>query len=463
MRRRAERTHQLQDDGTWDARATEVSRFRRDFLKQTGLRTFQNDVSAQKQHPSEARASSDTPRREVETTPMPLSARSARTPKANRADMSGNIFKYVLEEKDQLDTFAATPFPHTVGAAPASTTRTDTPSQLKSQSSNLSTGSEPGKVEEGGQGAHVPEFDPILEMSSMGDGTSRAESVRHRTTTVNSLASSRAADFNLETSESLGFQHQLAWLYFSGSGTKDQDLENMNDGSKHHSHTVNSLGSSDALNVGDPGRFRRTDTLQLSNERRLREAEEALLSELKKEHQSKHSNTIESLLASWPESLQLTPPEGGASADSNSTSRQVSLSPDPQCSNYGQSSNPATESDVRPSSRGSTQGLTAPRPRSKKPSSSMASLENIQEELDDDPSIAFSAKRSEKSIKSVKSQKSDEAEKNGERRPQNGEKSQKKDEKGRSESRPSGRPHLETASLSPRVYQNDPKQISSFE
>lgn len=54
--------------------------------------------------------------------------------------------------------------------------------------------------------------------------------------------------------------------------------------------------------------------------------------------------------------------------------------------------------------------------------------ENIQEELDDDPSIAFSAKRSEKSIKSVKSQKSDEA--NGERRPQNGEKSQKKDEKG---------------------------------
>ena len=35
-----------------------------------------------KQHPSEARASSDTPRREVETTPMPLSARSARTPKA---------------------------------------------------------------------------------------------------------------------------------------------------------------------------------------------------------------------------------------------------------------------------------------------------------------------------------------------------------------------------------------------
>ena len=34
-----------------------------------------------KQHPSEARASSDTPRREVEATPMPLSSRSASTPK----------------------------------------------------------------------------------------------------------------------------------------------------------------------------------------------------------------------------------------------------------------------------------------------------------------------------------------------------------------------------------------------
>ncbi len=49
--------------------------------------------------------------------------------------------------------------------------------------------------------------------------------------------------------------------------------------------------------------------------------------------------------------------------------------------------------------------------------------ENIQEELDDDPSISFSAKKSEKS------QTSDEAAKNGERRAQNGEKSQK-DEKG---------------------------------
>jgi len=417
-------------------------------------------VSAQKQHPSEARASSDTPRREVETTPMPLSSRSERTPKANQTDMSGNIF-HVPQEKDQLDTFAATPFPHTVGAAPASTTRTDTPSQLKSQSSNLSTGSEAGKVEEGGRGALVPEFDPILEMSSMGDGTSRTESFKHKTTTVNSLASSRAADFNLETSESLGFQHQLAWLYYnSGSGTKD--LENMSDGSKHHSHgTVNSLGSSDALNVGDPGRFRRTETLQLSNERRQREAEVALVSELKREcSPSKHSNTIESLLASWPESLLLTPPEGAEGADSNSTSRQVSLSPD-QCSNYGQSSNPPSEPDVRPISRGSTQGLTAPRPRSKKPASSMASLENIQEELDDDPSIAFSAKRSE-TVKSEKSQKSDEAEKNGERRPQNGEKNQKKDEKGRS-ARPQPQRSNETASLSPRVYQNDPKHISSFE
>lgn len=54
-----------------------------------------------------------------------------------------------------------------------------------SESNPKTPAGEPGKVEEGGQGAHVPEFDPILEMSSMGDGTSRAESVRHRTTTVN--------------------------------------------------------------------------------------------------------------------------------------------------------------------------------------------------------------------------------------------------------------------------------------
>lgn len=440
--RRSERTHQLQDDGTWDARATEVSRFRRDILKQTRMRTFQNDVSAQN-HPSEARASSDTPRREVEATPMPLSSRSARTPKANQTDMSGNVF-HVLEEKDQLDTFAATPFPHTVGAAPASTTRTDTPSQLKSQSSNLSTSSEAGKVEEGGLGARIPQFDPILEMSSMGDGASRTESFKHKTTTVNSLASSKAADFNLETSESLGFQHQLAWLYFSGSDTKD--LEHVSDvGKRHASGTVNSLASSDALNVGDPGRFRRTETLQLSNDRRQREAELAFLAELKRENQSKHSNTIESLLSSWPESLH-------QQADSNSTSRQVSLSP--ENSNYGQSSNPSpSEPDhVQPSSKGSTQGLTCPRPR-KKPTSSMASLENIQEELDDDSSISFSAKKSEKS------QMSDETAKNGERRPQNGEKSQK-DEKGHRSARP-GRSNEQ--SLSPRVYQNDPKQISSFE
>ena len=44
---------------------------------------------------------------------------------------------------------------------------------------------EAGKVEEGGLGARIPEFDPILEMSSAGDGASRTESFKHKTTTVN--------------------------------------------------------------------------------------------------------------------------------------------------------------------------------------------------------------------------------------------------------------------------------------
>lgn len=409
--RRTERTHQLRDAGATDARATEVFTFRRDVLKLAGLSSFQNDVSSER-HP---RASTESPRKRDSgdgEADAPHTSRSATTPQDRKK--TNALGFHVPPDIPEL--------PGPLGCAPSlapgdghttSQTRTETSFQLKSQSSNLSNASAPADD----AGAPFEPLEVIPEQFPEEEGPQMDKMRKPQSITVNSLASSRAKDFSLETSESLGFQHQLAWLYISSAGDST---------SKNHAVSVNSLASSEALTLGDPGRFRRTETLLLSNERRQREADAAFLAELRRDQHGKHSNTIESLLSSWPESLSTLPfPDSapGSSAPSRQLSPQVALSPEPL--------------DSRPSSRGSShhQGregrgpVPSLRPVKKTPALSMVSLGNIEEELDIDGSISFPHEKGEKSAK---------GEKNGERRFRN------------------------MNSLSPKAYEAEPNHISSF-
>eukprot|EP00435_Cladocopium_sp_Y103_P012871 s2707_g3.t1 len=415
--RRTERTHQLRDDGKTDARATEVFTFRRDVLKRAGLSSFQTDV-----HSEQPRASTESPRKRESgldgEADAPWSSRSANTPKERKnAGVQGFHVPADLPELSGPLGCAPSLAPshgHD-GHMTETATRTETSMQLKSQSSNLSKTSNASAPAE--DSAPFEPFEVIPEQFPEEEGPQMEKQRKPQSITVNSLASSRAKDFSLETSESLGFQHQLAWLYISSAGDSAP--------SKQHAASVNSLASSEALTLGDPGRFRRTETLLLSNERRQREAEAAFLSELRIEQQGKHSNTIESLLSSWPESLS-TPPNQDSAPGSSAASRQLS----PQ---VGESPEPL---DSRPSSRGSNQAregrgpVPSLRPVKKTPALSMVSLGNIQEELDDDGSISFLHEKGEKSAK---------GEKNGERRSQRN-----------------------MGSVSPKAYETESNHISSF-
>lgn len=398
--RRTERTHQLRDSGETDARAAEVFTFRRDVLKLAGLSSFQNDTSLER-HP---RAATESPRKRDsgDSEDAPYTSRSATTPKDRKKTQA--LAFHVPEDIPELSGPLGAP-----NLATTSQTRTETSLQLKSQSSNLSNDGAPADDS-------VPAFEPfevILEQLPEEEGPQMVKMDKPQSITVNSLASSRAKDFSLQTSESLGFQHQLAWLY-TQSGMDSTSI-------KHHAASVNSLASSDALTVGDLGRFRRTETLLQSNERRQREMDAAFLAELRREQHGKHSNTIESLLSSWPESL-LTPPS--SSAPSRQVSPQVGLSPEPL--------------DSRPSSREGREGrgpvpslrpVPPSRPVKKTPALSMLSLGGIEEELSIDGSISFTLEKGEKSAK---------GEKNGERRVRN------------------------MDSFSPKAYETEPNHISSF-
>eukprot|EP00913_Durusdinium_trenchii_P029031 g27220.t1 len=133
-----------------------------------------------------------------------------------------------------------------------------------------------------------------------------------------------------------------------------------------------------------------TETLQLSNERRDAAAKEAatlaLLKELQKEQQKRNSNSLDSLASSWLE------------IDSGQESRQLSASPEGRDAETlrlvlgtrrlwawrGERRSQALALPLSRSRQGSRQG--------RRPVLSVASLENIEEAMDEDGSFQFPSK-----------------------------------------------------------------------
>ncbi|CAK9110102.1 unnamed protein product [Durusdinium trenchii] len=388
MMRRNDRTHQIRDStGQTDARANDVISYRRDVLQQTAIRFFIREKE-------DARASSATPRR-PKLEEQPLSSRSEPTEltKKDQPNEQPRQTSDPIHHKDKVNISSTAlgleRADSSLSVPDVNMASTTAPSSNQS----ISTGTMSLGI---GVAPNLEPFEPIAEVSEAEDrrtqSTQRSGSHsqnRIKVPTVNSLGSSRACDLDLQSSESLRFQDQMVWLYGSSPGSSNSLLQPPHDshaGGKRSIGTVNSLASSEALNVGDVGRFRRTETLQLSNERRDAAAKEAatlaLLKELQKEQQKRNSNSLDSLASSWLE------------IDSGQESRQLSASPEGR---DAENLEPALDFPDLPERR--SQALALPLSRSRqgsrqgrRPVLSVASLENIEEAMDEDGSFQFPSK-----------------------------------------------------------------------